>query len=124
MQRLEELNKRDVNYSHKRHFTEFIKTKRKIVIKEKEENLLNNESIKIDQIISNDFIEEKESQKDKHEQEHFDSDQIINLEDNQKEKNLKNDEEENLEEEENEDLEELIKKLEQENKGKYNNMER
>ncbi len=34
MQRLEELNKRDVNYSSKRQFSEFIKVKRRILIKD------------------------------------------------------------------------------------------
>lgn len=41
MQRLEELNKRDVNYSSKKQFSEFIKTVRKT--KKKQENTLNGE---------------------------------------------------------------------------------
>jgi hypothetical protein len=50
MQRLEELNKRDVNYSSKKQFSEFIKVKRRI-IREDEEGVKDKEVVKEEKVL-------------------------------------------------------------------------
>ncbi len=125
MQRLEELNKRDVNYSNKKQFSEFIKTKRKIIRKDNVENEdIDKDKIEINSHAKSEnekFSDEKDNLVNKVSKEGFK--QI----DNQKKEDMQNtiikineEKKEDFEEEKPEkmDIEELIqrkiKELEQE----------
>ena len=63
MQRLEELNKRDVNYSNKKQFSEFIKTVRRVV--KKPENLEENANNNKNNVDSENLVLEKINEKEK-----------------------------------------------------------